>query len=89
MASHEINYIECPDEHCEVWFEQGQNIEKLCAEKCKGSPKLYIICSHGCGKKIYRELDKGKYLRVDCDCGACHFSRMSGIYERVFINKQI
>ena len=75
------NYIECPDSNCPIWHQQG-SIERLCKENCKGTPKLYVLC-HSCGKKIYCELDKGRWQRIDCECGACIFTRMSGKYERI------
>jgi hypothetical protein len=78
------NYIECPDVNCSVWMEDG-NIEKLCKEKCKGVPKLYLLCHSvaGCGKKIYVELCSSIWRRVECDCGCCYFTRMSGKYQRI------
>jgi hypothetical protein len=81
IKKNKINYIECPDKNCKVWLENG-NIEKLCKDKCKKTPKLYIICP-SCGKKIYCELNKNRYLRIDCECGACIFTRMSEKYERI------
>lgn len=77
----DYNYIECPDLNCQVWFEED-SIEKLCSEKCPGQPKLYIKC-FSCGAQIYVELLSCRWARIDCDCGACNFQRMSGQYLRV------
>ena len=77
----DINYIVCPDFDCKVWEQKGI-ITKLCSENCKGEPDLYIIC-HSCGKKILVGIKHCSWLRVDCECGACNFQRMSGKYHRV------
>ena len=75
-------YYLCPSPDCELFFTPG-NIP--CEHDCPWESKMKkIIKCFSCGKLIILGGDHISWCRVDCDCGASNFQRMSGRYRLIF-----
>ena len=81
-VSPEINYFLCPNPDCELYFSPTSI---PCDRDCpwESSQKIIIKC-WSCGKLITLDGDHCSWCRVDCECGASNFQRMSGKYRLIF-----
>ena len=77
----DINYYICPNHDCEGFFSE----KDLCDRDCPWeSHQRIVIKCWSCGKTIVLPGDHCSWCRVDCECGAANFQRMSGKSRLVF-----
>ena len=72
-----VNYYHCPDNDCVLFWNPTSRCH--CDGHCPHGDKMkiVIICHH-CKAEIDLGHQHCKLQRVDCECGACNFHRMSG-----------
>lgn len=75
-------YYLCPDSKCNKFTEKIKMFE--CEYGCKKVDKV-IVCWN-CKEPIILSKHNSMFQRVDCECGASNFQRMSGRYRRININ---
>ena len=75
-------YFVCPDDACDLFFKSDCHIP--CDHECpRESEMRKVIVCHLCKKPIELPGDHFSWQRVDCECGASNFQRMSGKYTLV------
>ena len=71
-------YFLCPSRKCKLFWKPDCRVP--CENKCPRKAKKAIVCGI-CWKTIVLPYEHGSFLRVDCECGAALFCRMSGKYR--------
>ena len=71
----ECTYYLCPDSACDLFYDPGRF---PCEHACPKKAKKMIICFH-CKAEIVLPNDHFSFCRVECECGACNFHRMSEV----------
>ncbi len=73
-------YFLCPDRKCRLFAKPNCHVP--CDHDCPRHAQKAIVC-WSCKKTIVLSYGHSSFYRVDCDCGASLFTRMSGIYRRI------
>ena len=78
----DITYILCPDPSCQLFFKPDCMVP--CENNCpkQDEMKKLILCK--CGEIVELPGEHGWMFRVDCECGASLFDRMSGKYQLIY-----
>jgi len=78
-------YFLCPDKSCSLFTKPGGMAP--CESECPHEAKKAVVCFN-CRRTIVLPYGHCLFLRVDCECGASGFQRMSGKYRRHNIRSQ-
>jgi len=68
-------YFFCPDKECQGFYDKEFKCEFYCPKEEK---LIKAIKCWNCKKLIKLPGNHNSFCRVDCDCGASVFDRMSG-----------
>ena len=79
----EITYILCPDPSCKLFFKPNCHIP--CEYECPKQleMKKLVFCPI-CKTAIELDGNHSSMMRVDCNCGASLFYRMTGKYHLIY-----
>lgn len=83
-----LTYIICPEKSCRLFWDTSRFCP--CERDCPkiGEMKKAVICFR-CLQVIILDGNDSWAKRIDCQCGASTFCRMSGRYQLVYSQAEI